>query len=36
MARTAVLGRLNWKLGEVVEFIDETPYVRSIILDVPE
>jgi ferredoxin-NADP reductase len=36
MARTAVLGRLNWKLGEVVELIDETPRVRSIILDVPE
>ena len=36
MARTAVLGRLNWKLGEVVELIDETPRVRSIVLDVPE
>jgi ferredoxin-NADP reductase len=36
MARTAVLERLNWKLGEVVELIDETPRVRSIILDVPE
>ena len=36
MARTAVLGRLNWKLGEVVDLIDETPRVRSIILDVPE
>ena len=36
MARTAVLGRLNWKLGEVVELIDETPRVRSIALDVPE
>jgi ferredoxin-NADP reductase len=36
MARTAVLGRLTWKLGEVVELIDETPRVRSIILDVPE
>ena len=32
MARTAVLGRLNWKLGEVVELIDETPRVRSIVL----
>jgi ferredoxin-NADP reductase len=36
MARAAVLGRLNWKLGEVVELIDETRRVRSIVLDVPE
>jgi ferredoxin-NADP reductase len=36
MARTAVLGRLNWTFGEVVELIDETPGVRSIVLDVPE
>jgi ferredoxin-NADP reductase len=35
MARTAVLGRLNWRLGEVVELIDETPRVRTIVLDVP-
>ena len=35
MARAAVLGRLNWRLGEVVELIDETPRVRSIVLDVP-
>ena len=36
MARAAVLRRLNWTLGEVVELIDETPRVRSIVLDVPE
>ena len=36
MARAAVLGRLNWTLGEVVELIDETPRVRSIVLEVPE
>jgi ferredoxin-NADP reductase len=30
VARAAVLGRLNWQLGEVVELIDETPRVRSI------
>src|ERR671915_2241846 len=36
MARAAVLERLSWTLGEVVELIDETPRVRSIILDVPE
>jgi ferredoxin-NADP reductase len=35
MARTAVLERLNWTLGEVVELIDETPRVRSINLDIP-
>jgi ferredoxin-NADP reductase len=36
MARAAVLGRLNWRLGEVVELIEETPRVRSIVLNVPE
>jgi ferredoxin-NADP reductase len=36
MARAAVLGRLNWRLGEVAELIDETPRVRSIVLDVPD
>jgi ferredoxin-NADP reductase len=36
MARAAVRGRLSWELGEVVEIIDETPKVRSIVLDVPE
>jgi ferredoxin-NADP reductase len=35
MARTAVRGRLNWLLGEVVELIDETPRVRSVVLDIP-
>jgi len=36
VARTAVLGRLNWTLGEVVELADETPRVRSIAFRVPE
>ena len=36
MARAAVLGRLNWRLGEVAELIDETPRVRSIVLDVTD
>jgi ferredoxin-NADP reductase len=36
MARAAVRGRLSWTLGEVVEVIDETPRVRSIVVDVPE
>jgi ferredoxin-NADP reductase len=35
MARAAVLGRLNWMLGEVVELIDETPRVRSLVLEAP-
>jgi ferredoxin-NADP reductase len=36
MARAAVLGRLNWRLGEVTELIDETPRVRTIVLDVAD
>jgi ferredoxin-NADP reductase len=36
MARAAVRGRLTWTLAEVVDLIDETPRVRSIVLDVPE
>ena len=36
MARAAIRGRLSWTLGEVVELIDETPRVRSIVLDLPE
>jgi ferredoxin-NADP reductase len=35
MARAAVRGRLNWMLGQVVELIDETPRVRSVVLDIP-
>jgi ferredoxin-NADP reductase len=36
MARAAVRGRLSWTLGEVVELIDETPRVRTVVLDLPE
>jgi ferredoxin-NADP reductase len=36
MARAAVLGRLSWTLGDVAELIDETPRVRSIVLNVPD
>jgi ferredoxin-NADP reductase len=36
MARAAVLGRLNWRLGEIVEIVEETPRVRSIVLEVPD
>jgi ferredoxin-NADP reductase len=35
VAGTALLGRLTWTLAEVVEVIDETPRVRSIVFDVP-
>ena len=35
MAGTAVLGRLTWRLAEVVRLVDETPRVRSIAFDVP-
>ena len=36
MARAALLRRLNWQLANVVEFIDETARVRSIVLDPPD
>src|ERR1700681_3184497 len=36
MARAAVLGRLTWQLGEVVELIPETPRVSSLVVDVPD
>jgi ferredoxin-NADP reductase len=35
MARTAVLGRLNWQLGDVAELVQETPRVASLLLEVP-
>jgi ferredoxin-NADP reductase len=35
VAGTAVLGRLNWQLADVVELVDETPRVRSIVLRCP-
>jgi ferredoxin-NADP reductase len=35
MAGTAVLGRLRWRLGEVVEAVSETPRTRSLAIDVP-
>jgi ferredoxin-NADP reductase len=34
--RAALLGRLTWQLAEVVELRDETPRVRSIVLDPPQ
>jgi ferredoxin-NADP reductase len=36
MARTAVLGRLIWQLGDVAELVAETARVKTIELDVPE
>ena len=35
MARAAVRGRLTWQLAEVVESIEETPRVRSLVLRAP-
>jgi ferredoxin-NADP reductase len=39
VARAAVLGRLTpirWQLGTVAELIEETPRVKTIVLDLPE
>jgi ferredoxin-NADP reductase len=36
MARTAVLGRLTWQLGTVIELVEETARAKSIVLDVPD
>ena len=35
MARTAIRGRLTWQVADIVDRIDETPKVRSLVLDVP-
>jgi ferredoxin-NADP reductase len=35
MARAAVQRRLTWQLGDVVDVVDETPRVRSLLLSVP-
>ena len=35
MARAAVLGRLTWRVADVVDVRAETPRVRTIVLDVP-
>jgi ferredoxin-NADP reductase len=36
VAGTAVLGRLNWLVAEVVDIVAETPRVKTITFDVPE
>jgi len=35
MERTALPGRLEWQLGQVVAIVDETPRTKSLLLDVP-
>lgn len=35
MAGTAVLGRLTWQVGQVIETTAETPAVKSLTLDLP-
>lgn len=35
MAGTAVRGRLTWRVGTVVEAVEETPLTRSIALELP-
>jgi ferredoxin-NADP reductase len=35
MERTALPGRLEWQLGQIVAIVDETPRTRSLALDVP-
>jgi ferredoxin-NADP reductase len=35
VAGAAVLGRLNWQLADLVEVVDETPRVRSLVLRCP-
>jgi ferredoxin-NADP reductase len=36
MEGTAILGRLTWQVGNVVESIAETPRVRTLTLDLPD
>jgi ferredoxin-NADP reductase len=36
MAGTALLGRLTWRLAEVLDVVPETPRVKTIAFDVPD
>jgi ferredoxin-NADP reductase len=36
VAGAALLGRLNWQLAELIEILDETPRVRSLVLKCPD
>lgn len=35
MARAAIRGRLSWQLATVIATVDETPHVRTLVLDCP-
>ena len=35
MARAAVLGRLTWRVADVVDVVAETPRAKTIVFDVP-
>jgi ferredoxin-NADP reductase len=35
VAGTALLGRLSWRVAEVVDVVEETPRVKTIVFDVP-
>ena len=35
MARATVLGRLTWRVGDVIQTVPETPRVRSLIVYIP-
>ena len=36
MAGTALLGRLTWQLADLVDVVEETPHVKTIVLDVSD
>jgi ferredoxin-NADP reductase len=36
MARTAIRRRLTWEVASVIDLVDETSRVRSLVLDVPD
>jgi ferredoxin-NADP reductase len=36
MARTAIRRGLSWAVASVIDLVDETPHVRSLVLEVPE
>src|SRR5215207_969971 len=35
MARAAVQRRLTWRLGQLTERVDETPRIKTLVLEVP-
>jgi ferredoxin-NADP reductase len=36
LAGTAVRGRLTWQIADVVELVEETPRVKSVVLELPD